>query len=235
MTPRKEALPTSVRIDKYTLEGKKGVRTYVNGVPLSRKPVDVERAVQQAEALKKGGDAKEIQAYALSESDMRKVIPTLKILSYTDLLDSDSIDDVLDDKGRLMLLYLTENESTGHWVCLLKLRDSNIIEYFDPYSNYKPDGEKKWLSAEKLREFGQDTDHLTKMLKNSPYTVKSNAVPFQQDKNNMNTCGRHCLVRLYLKHLSLPEYATLVEDACEEGGITPDDFVSGFSYNMIQK
>lgn len=222
-------------IQPFTLDGKTGFRAYLNQVPLSRKPVDVERAVQQADALRKGGKAKDIQAYPLSETDMKKVIPTLNIKSYTDLMDADTIDDVLDEKGRLMLLYLTENESTGHWVCLLKLRDSNILEYFDPYGNYKPDGEKKWISLAKQREFGQDTDKLTKLIKNSPYELKSNAVPFQESKNDVNTCGRHCLVRLYMKHLSLPEYADMVAKACEEGNMTPDDFVSGFSYNLIGK
>lgn len=130
-----------------------------------------------------------------------------------------------------MLLYLTENEHTGHWVCLLKLRDKPIIEYFDPYGGYKPDGEKKWLSKSEQHEFGQDTDHLTKLLKASPYDVKSNAVRFQKEVGDNNTCGRHCLTRLYLKHLDLPAYADLIEST----GITPDDFVSGFTYNLIGK
>ena len=220
-----------LQIQSYTLDGQKGWRTYLNHVPLSRKPVDIERAVQQADALRKGGKAEDIKSYPLSESDMRKVIPTLKIVSYTDLLDADTIDDVLDEKGRLMLLYLTENESTGHWVCLLKLRNEPIIEYFDPYGNYKPDGEKKWLSLAKQREFGQDTDKLTKLLKNSPYQVKSNAIPFQKSTQDNNTCGRHCLCRLYFKHLDLPGYAELVESS----GIPADDFVSGFTYNLIGK
>lgn len=198
---------------------------------MSRKPVEIERAIQQADALRKGGKAEEIKAYPLSETDMRKVIPTLKIVSYPDILDASSIDEVLDEKGRLMLLYLTENESTGHWVCLLKLRDQPIIEYFDPYGNYKPDGEKKWISKEKQRDFGQDTDKLTKLLKNSPYTIKSSSVPFQEEANDMNTCGRHCLTRLYFKHLDLPAYTEMVKAT----GQTPDDFVSGFTYNLIGK
>jgi hypothetical protein len=220
-----------LHIQPYELEGKKGFRTYLNGTPLSRKPVEVERAVQQADALRKGGKSEDIKSYPLTETDMRKVIPTLGIKSYTDLLDATSIDDVLDEKGRLMLLYLTEDQSTGHWVCLLKLRDKPIIEYFDPYGGFRPDGEKKWLSLAKQREFGQDTDHLTKLLKNSPYTVKSNAIPFQKEKDDNNTCGRHCLARLYFKHLDLPQYAELVESS----GISPDDFVSGFTYNLIGK
>lgn len=222
-----------LRIQPFELEGKKGFRAYLNDIPLSRKPVDVERAIQQADAIRRGGKARDIKAYPLSETDMRIVIPTLGIKSYPDLLNASTIDDVLDEKGRLMLLYLTENESTGHWVCLLKLRDGNVLEYFDPYGNYKPDGEKSWLSKEKQREFGQDTNKLTKLIERSPYTLKSNAVPFQTEANDINTCGRHCLARLYFKHLDLPAYTEMVESACKEG--TPDDFVSGFTYNLIGK
>ena len=224
-------MPPHLQISPYTMGRRSGFRTYVGGTALSRKPVELERAIQQADALRKGGRAEEVKAYALSETDMRKVIPTLKIVSYPDLLKARSIDEVLDEKGRLMLLYLTENESTGHWVCLLKLRDKPIIEYFDPYGGYKPDGEKKWLSKGELHEFGQDTDHLTKLLHASPYTIKSNAVKFQKEVGDNNTCGRHCLTRLYLKHLDLPQYTALVKST----GVPPDDFVSGFTYNLIGK
>jgi hypothetical protein len=144
---------------------------------------------------------------------------------------ANSIDDVLDSKGRLMLLYLTESENSGHWVCLLHYPNSNILEYFDPYGNYKPDGESKWLSAEKLKELGQSTKKLTQLLKRSHYEVKSNAFPFQIDKFNINTCGRHCTVRLYFKNLILPDYIKLVEST----GLTPDDFVCAFTHNLIGK
>jgi len=106
-------MPPHLQISPYTMGRRSGFRTYVGGTALSRKPVELERAIQQADALRKGGRAEEVKSYALSETDMRKVIPTLKIVSYPDLLKARSIDEVLDEKGRLMLLYLTENESTG--------------------------------------------------------------------------------------------------------------------------
>jgi len=208
---------------------KNGVRAYLNGVPLSRKPVRLERAVQQRNAILKGGSADEIKSYSLSEDDIKQIIPTLKVMSYPQLLEHDNIDDVLDEKGRLMLLYLTEDESTGHWVCLLKR--GNKIEYFDPYGNYKPDEEKEWLTEDKLEQFGQDTDHLTKMLGSSGYKVVYSKAPFQEDKQDINTCGRHCATRLYFKHLSLPQYTQMVIDS----GMSPDDFVSAFTFNMMRK
>ena len=218
-----------VLIVPYKLGKKQGYRTELKGIPFSRKPVELERAIQQAEALEH--KMPQIESYSLSETDIQKMIPTLKIIPYPDLLKAQKIDDVLDEKGRLMLLYLTENQNTGHWVTLLKYRNSNIIEYFDPYGNYRPDGESKWLTPQKLKELGQATKKLTQLLNESPYEIKSNAFPFQKDKMNMNTCGRHCTTRLYFKHLRLPEYIKLVEST----GLPPDTFVSAFTYNLIGK
>jgi len=221
----------SLHIKEFKLGRKHGVRTYLNGTPLSRKPISVEMAVRQAEAIRHGGRKEEVQEYALGEDDVRKMIPDLKILSYPQLLKATSIEQVLDKKGRLLLLYLTQDQNTGHWVCLLKRRNTDFIEYFDPYGNYRPDGEAKWNTAEQQREFQQSTKHLSRLLENSPYEVKSNAYHFQSDKQDVNTCGRHCVTRLYFKHLPLPDYIKLVEDS----GVSPDDFVSGFTYNLIGK
>ena len=188
-------------------------------------------AVKQAKALMEEGKVEDIRAYPLTDSDMKKIIPTLRIVSYPELLKATHIDQILDEKGRLMLLYLTENQSTGHWVCLLKRRGTKVLEYFDPYGGYGPDGESRWLTPDQLEEFGQDTKHLSKLVRGSPYKLLINKTAFQKEKNDNNTCGRHCLTRLYLKHLSLPEYTKLVKGS----GVSPDDFVSGFTYNLIGK
>ena len=221
----------SVQISPYELKKERlsGYRTYVGGKAVSRKPVPLSMAVKQAKALLAGGKAEDIKSYALSDADMKKVIPTLKIISYPEMLKAKSIDDVLDEKGRLMLLYLTEDQNTGHWVCLLKRRNQPVLEYFDPYGGYGPDGESEWLSPEELEEFGQDTFHLSKLIRNSPYTLVVNKTAFQKDKTDNNTCGRHCLCRLYMKHLTLPQYTKLLKGS----GVSPDDFVSGFTYNLI--
>lgn len=201
---------------------------YSGGQAISRKPVPVARAVQQAKALIAGGKAEDVKEYALSDDDVKKIIPTLDIMPYPDLLRAKTIDDVLDEKGRLMLLYLTENQNTGHWVCLLKYRDQPVVEFFDPYG-LAPDQQSKWLDDDQLEEFGQDTKHLSKLLRNSPYKVIWNKTKFQKDRSDINTCGRHCLTRLYMKHLTLPQYTKMVKSS----GVSPDDFVSGFTFNLI--
>jgi hypothetical protein len=139
----------------------------------------------------------------------------------------ESIDEAFDDAGRCIMLYLTENEDTGHWVCLLKKGDT--IEYFDPYGGYKPDGERHWLSKEKREELGEDDMTLTKMLKG--YKVISNPYHFQQEKNNVNTCGRHCCVRALHGYLSLTDYNKMIKDS----GITPDEFVTTYTSQVLKK
>ena len=222
---------SGLEIRPYSLRGKGGYRTYLNNVPVSRKPVDVEMAIKQANALANAGDMPETQSYPISEEDAKQMIPSLQILTYPDLLSKNTIDEVLDDKGRLLLLYLTRSRTNGHWVCLLKRRGTKYIEYFDPYGGYKPDGESKWISKSKLKEFGQASKHLTQLLDNSPYKVVSNGYHFQSQKDDINTCGRHCLTRLYLKHLSLPQYIKMIKGS----KLTPDEFVTGFTYNLIGK
>jgi len=207
-----------------------GFRTYVNGtVPVSRKPVSLERASQQRQALI--FDKEKVLGYSLSDSDIKTIIPTLKIISYPDLLKYNDIDSALDEKGRLMILYLTTDMNVGHWTCLLKSKDGKKLEYFDSYGGYKPDQESEWLSKGELERFSQDTNHLTELLKNCPYKVVYNRYPFQSENPGVATCGRHAVTRLYFKHLPLSKYTQMIIDS----GIPPDDFVMNFTYKMIGK
>jgi hypothetical protein len=207
---------------------KNGFRVYTaSGFPVSRKCVSIERAIQQKHALIP--ENKQRRAYSLSNFDIQKMIPTLKIISYPDLLKYKTIDQALDEKGRLMILYLTEDQYTGHWICLLK--KGNKIEFHDPYGFLKPDDESDWVSKKDLAEFDQDTHYLTKLLKESGYKIVYNKFPFQGENRNIATCGRHCATRLYFKHLTLPEYTQMIIDS----GINPDDFVTNFTYKLIGK
>jgi len=205
---------------------KNAFRVYTaSGFPVSRKCVSLERAIQQKYALIP--ENKSLRAYSLSNFDINKMIPTLKIISYPDLLKYQTIDQALDEKGRLMILYLTTDQYTGHWICLLKKK--NKIEFFDPYGNLKPDDEETWISSRNSAEFQQDTHYLTKLLKESGYKIVYNKFPFQSKSRDIATCGRHCTTRLYFKHLTLPEYTQMIIDE----GISPDDFVTNFTYKLI--
>jgi hypothetical protein len=220
-------------IKKY----KSGYRVIApNGIALSKSPMSYETArKQQISAFRTlhGGSATGLghEDYALSDSDINKLLGGTKILRYPELKSLNNIDDAFDSLGRAMILYLTEDANTGHWVCMLK-RGGNVIEYFDSYGGYKPDDERKWLSPQQLQQLGQDEPILTKMLHG--YTVKSNPYKLQAESSRgeaVNTCGRHCVTRLMLGHLPINKYAELIKSS----GINPDDFVTTFTYQMLKK
>ena len=207
-----------------------------NGTALSNYTVSYATArKQQISAFRtlRGGNATGLgnEEYALSDDDINKLLGGTNIFRYPELKSMKSIDDAFDEYGRAMMLYLTEDANTGHWVCMIK-RGGNVIEYFDPYGGYKPDDERKWLSPQQQQELGQDVPILTHMLKD--YTVKSNPYKLQSESERgraVNTCGRHCVTRLMLGHLPLNKYAELIKSS----GVSPDDFVTSFTYQMLKK
>ena len=181
-----------------------------------------------ADPIKDKEEDDAIREYPLSDSDILKILPGLRVLSYPDLNDMSQIEDAFDDKGRCLILYLTEDEHTGHWVCMIK--KGKTIEYFDPYGKYRPDEEREWLTKDKLIQLDQYQPTLTELLRRSRYKVIVNPYHFQKDKGDIATCGRHCVCRLYHKDMSLPAYDNMIKNS----GHNPDDYVSMFTYRVLK-
>jgi len=167
------------------------------------------------------------ESYSLTDFDIQKVLNGVSLFKYPELHEMSSIEEAFDSTGRAMMLYLTEDASTGHWVCMIKKGDN--IEYFDPYGGYKPDGERKWIPKAKLEELGEAEPTLTRMLKG--FKVTSNPYHFQKEELGNNTCGRHCCARLMYYHLSLPEYKKMIDDS----GKSADDFVTLLITQVLHK
>jgi hypothetical protein len=171
-----------------------------------------------------------IEEYPLGDSDIKKILgDNINILSYPKLQEYNNIDDIFDNLGRCILLFLTENEYTGHWLCMHKDR-YGAIHYFDPYGK-GIDQSKKWLTRDKLAELDQDKPLLMNLLRKSGKEVYYNTHDFQIDREGINTCGRHCTVRLLFKDLDLNEYKDLIINT----DLPPDEFVSIITFNIIKK
>ena len=171
----------------------------------------------------------EIKSYALSDEDIRKILgEDIKILTYADLAKVDNINEIFDRKGRCILLYLTMSESSGHWVCLL--RKPTYIEYFDPYGEV-PNEPLETLNPIKRYAFGESKPYLTNLMKESGSAVIYNTFPFQKDRADVNTCGRHSVVRCLYAPYSLEQYKKVIDMS----GMSPDNFVSALTAQMIGK
>jgi hypothetical protein len=170
-----------------------------------------------------------IEEYPLGDSDLREILGNnINIMSYPDLEKYNNIEDIFDDEGRCIILFLTIDETTGHWLCMH--HDEEGIHYFDPYGK-GVDKTKQWLSKNKLRELNEDKPLLMNLLKKSGKKVFYNSYDFQEDRKGINTCGRHCAVRLLYKDLDLNHYYNFIK----KSKLYPDEFVALITFNIIKK
>lgn len=58
-----------------------------------------------------------------------------------------------------------------------------------------------------------------------------NKTKFQKVDDDIATCGRHCVIRLLFKDLPLPKYAKMIE----KSGMSPDEFVTRKTYDLLGK
>jgi len=172
-----------------------------------------------------------IEEYPLGDDDIRKILGNnINIIAYPELDNYNDVDEIFDDQNRVIILFLTTDKNTGHWLCLHKDKQDNIF-YFDPYGE-GIDKNKKWLTRSKLEELNQDKISLLRLLKNTANNgVYYNTYDFQDDRKGINTCGRHCCVRLLYKDLDLDDYYDMIK----KSNLTPDQFVSKITFNIIKK
>ena len=185
--------------------------------------------------IEKKEDLKEIKKYALGDDDIQEILePDTSIFTYPELYDKSNIDEIFDDKGRAIMLYLTEDESTGHWVGLIK--KGNTIEMYDPYG-FKPDTQPNHLGANKQlnKKFGQNYPKFTEMVKDGGYKLIYNKQRAQPFKDFNNTCGRHAITRLLLHNLPLKQYNKFFKNIKKNDNINADDLITAFTYQFIGK
>jgi hypothetical protein len=102
------------------------------------------------------------------------------------------------------------------------LNKKNKIEFFDPYGE-PPEYALKTVPMEERLEYGESQPILTHLLKTSGKPVFYNKYPFQKDKEDVNTCGRHSVVRCLYAPYSLERCKKVMD----KSGMTPDNFVYG--------
>ena len=172
--------------------------------------------------------------YSLSDTDLRENIDA-NIVSYSDIKNYKTIDELLGNTGKCFILYETK-KNTGHWTCLYKssLEKTNkggygvntpkdTIYFFDPYGN-NFDLQLNFIPKQINKSLGQDHKHLIELLYNSPYKVEFNEYKLQKLGRGINTCGRWCLVRLQNPSISVSNFKNLFSKK-RLGNIKPDEMI----------
>lgn len=166
---------------------------------------------------------KSIELKPMSDGNLKYYIGTnAKILSYIDLCKYDDISQLLRNINDFFVLLYNHTRDEGHWVCLIKRE--NTIEYFDPLG-YDVD----YLLKDTNKNLnGIKKNHLKNLLNKCVENVIENKVKFQEQEDDIQTCGRHVCYRIFQanKGRNLVEYYKILTNFKNISNLTYDEIVS---------
>jgi len=160
---------------------------------------------------------------SLSGLDMRVLNPDAKVLKYTDLYDYHNVDELFNDTDKVILLYLTMNDHSGHWTCLFKNKEG--INYFDSYG-VPIDYQYELLTPDKRHQLHVEQDYLKKILFNEK--VCYNNITYQ--KKGTQTCGDHVSFRLGHSSINNLDYFNIFA----KRKLDPDEVVSKWCFSKLK-
>ena len=140
-----------------------------------------------------------------------------KIMKYSALENYDTIEELLPEQFDYRFILIENKLNSGHWTVLCRYK--NTIYYFDSYG-VKIDGQWKFIPNFVRIALNQDSNDLTKLLnkaKKEGFKVESNKVKYQSDADNINTCGRYCIMVVKLVQLGydMNEIERKLDAGCE--------------------
>lgn len=174
----------------------------------------------------------EITVEPMGDDDIRYYYPKAKILTFPELKNYSSIEQLLPkDKSYFFLLFL-QTPNSGHWVVLS--RHNNRIEFFCSYGS-RPEQILNW-SKDINASLGQGENYLQNMFNKTKMRVVYNNVDYQDKKDSaISTCGRFGCFRVYtiLKYnMDLTEFFIMMENLRRKTGNSYDDIVSEYIPRM---
>lgn len=168
----------------------------------------------------------ELLSKSLSNVEIYKLLNNkINIITYPELLNYNTLDEALGHYNAFVLLYETQQHN-GHWTLIFKLND-NTIEHFDSYGII-PDDELSFIKYKYRIKSNQDLPYLSQLIYDSGYNVEYNEFALQKKIHDINTCGRHVVVRLIYKDHNIYEYVNMLKNS----GVDPDIFVTLFTNLM---
>jgi hypothetical protein len=162
----------------------------------------------------------------LGDNDIRHYLPNAKIMKYSELRHYPTIDDLLPNDIDYVVLLYEDSPNKGHWVCVCKYRP--YIEFFDSYGG-SPDSQLGWVPCPIRKQLNQSKPYLTDLFNKCKNPVIYNPIKYQDDEDDVNTCGRHCVFRiknLIDKRKTLGEYYLLMKELKDKTKMNYDEIVA---------
>lgn len=172
-------------------------------------------------------EEEEVIEEPMGDDDIRHYFPNANIITYSQLNDYDDIQKLLPKDRDFAFMLIENSPNKGHWTALSRYGDT--LEFFDSYGG-QPDSQLKWNSKEKNVKLGQGRRTLSEFFDNYDGKVVYNPIKYQEDANDVNTCGRHCTFRIInMKNgKNLEDYYKYMKSLKNNTGKNYDEIVANF-------
>jgi hypothetical protein len=168
-----------------------------------------------------------IIADPMGDDDIKFYFPNAKIITYKELDKYNSIDELLPNDKDFAFILIEESPNKGHWTCVT--RHGDVRAFFDSYGG-APDSQLKWNPKTTNQKLGQGRKILSELLSNTNARVVYNPIDYQKDKEDINSCGRHCT--FYILNMkdgkNLDEYYKYMKQLRSQTGKDYDEIVANF-------
>lgn len=152
---------------------------------------------------------KNIYSQDLTGSDIQKTTNgKCPMHLYKDLLKFNSIQEILGQYNKCIVLFPVKSSTNGHWCALIYHEDINTLEWFDPYG-FSWDQELKYSEDTKWTQYNI-IGQLMNKAKEQGFITTFNPYRFQQLKDGISTCGKHSSLRARFSYLKIDDYAKLM-------------------------
>lgn len=168
----------------------------------------------------------------MSDADLERHtgIKPSDIIKYSDLKNYNNITDLLPTDKSARIILIEDKYNSGHWVAIL--RYGKTIEYFNSYGA-KWDTDWKFINKMVRLILGQNTNEMTRLMdkaKQDGWNTVWNEKKFQKLDNNIQTCGRWCVLRIEMMKMgyTLKEFQDFVKKQSKEQKISTDYMVAKY-------
>ena len=162
----------------------------------------------------------------LKGHEVAKLLPDTTIVTYSELKYINDINKLLGKNKQFVVLY-QETEMTGHWTCVFAY--GNTLTFFDSYGLPVDSLQLKGVPENVIISQNEDKSYLKILMNKSGYKIINHNDTRYQGKN-VSTCGRHVVVRLYMKKLNNGKY----KDFIFSFDVKPDILVTIITENVLK-
>jgi len=164
-------------------------------------------------------------SYAISDDDIKIITGVDNIIPYKKIKFYEDVDDMLGIYNVCFVLFETA-KNYGHWVLIF--RNNNLIEFFDPYGVFI-EKQKNYIDD---RRFLDPINHISILLKQSPYQISYNEINFQKMDDTIGTCGKWCIMRWLHRHKNLYEFEKMIKEDSMRYKMSYDRFIAYIFYYL---